>query len=170
MMTEAKTGVMMLGPAFRFSGEDLQANRQGKLTAKQRRRLWGRFFMFFFGGFLLLFVPIILALVLIALATGSALADTFWDGRMVSGYMVGLLLWSIYLGANYRTWLIVIDLMRGKVISVTGAIRTWGRYLMVEDYQFVVDEDALNLVKDGLRYRIFTLPFSSTLLSIEFSE
>jgi hypothetical protein len=166
MMMEA----LPLASAFRFTGEDLQANRQGKVTAAQRRRLWRRLFVVFFGGLLLLLVPILLAWSLITFATNQSFSEAFWDGRMFSGYLVGLLLWSIYLGANYRTWLLGLDLLRGKVISVAGPVRVWGRYLILEDYQFVIDETALSLVKTGLRYRVFILPSSCTLLSIEFSE
>lgn len=169
-MSDAQMGVMVLGPAFRFNADDLQTNRQGKLTARQRRRLWGRFWTLFLGGFGLLLVPILLTWSLIAFATKESLENALWDGRMMSGYLIGLLLWSIYLGANYKTWLLGIDLLIGKVTTVIGAVRVWGSYLMVEDYQFVLDETALKSINTGLRYRVFVLPRSSTLLSIEFSE
>ncbi len=159
-----------LASAFHFTGEDLQANRQGKITSRQRRRLWGRFLMLFCGGFLLLGIPILLAWALIAFATDQPFSEALWDGRMFSGYMIGLLLWSIYLGANYRVWLMAVDLLRGKVIPVVGPVRVWGQYLILENHQFVLEDAALALVKTGLRYRVFTLPQSSTLLSIEFYE
>src|SRR5688500_3361033 len=127
-------------------------------------KFWG----LLFGGLLLMVTPVLLGWGLILWGSDEAL--TFTDSRALIGYLVGLVLGIIYVVANWQDLLLLVDLMRGQVVTVEATAQVWGKYLILDRYRFVLDDAVLALMKSGLRYRAFVLPLSQTLLSIEFSD
>ena len=159
-----------LAAAFEYTPDDLKANRQGRLSGRQRRALWMRFWGVFLGLVLLVVVPIVLAWGLVLWSSDDGLSAAMNDTRAGLGYAVGAILGIFFAVANWPSLMMFFDLMRGRVRESTGEAHIWGRYLTVGDDRFVVGQDALNMLQPGLNYRVFLLPRSRTLLSIEFAE
>jgi hypothetical protein len=159
-----------LASAFRYTPDDLRANRQYYLSGRQRRRLWTRFWTLALGAALLFTVPIFLALGLALWSTDQSIGAAMNDTRTGLGYAVGFILGIFYVIANWSSLWMFFDLLRGRVTEITGPAQVWGRYLIVKDFRFVVDDHALQMLQSGVAYRVFILPRSKTLLSIEFAE
>jgi len=159
-----------LASAFQYTPDDLRANRQSQLSGRQRRRLWGRFWLLALGAGLMVIVPIALALGLALWSTDQSLSAAMNDTRTGLGYAVGFILGIFYVIANWSSMWTFFDLLRGRVVEIVGPAQLWGRYLIVDEARFVVDDHALQMLQSGVTYRVFMLPRSKTLLSIEFAE
>jgi hypothetical protein len=162
--------VTPLAAVFHFSPDDLRVNRERRLSFGQRRRLWLRFFTTVLGGLLLMAAPILIAWVLIVWSTGQNLEDTIFDNRAMVGYLVGLILGLMYGIANAKSLILAFDLLFGRVKMIRGTANIWGSYLSMGPYRFVIEDEAAAFMQSGMRYRAYVLPFSSTLLSIEFAD
>lgn len=158
------------GEAFHFTHEDIRANRQRQLSWRQRRRLWGLFWLTLIGGLLLVMMPILVAWSLIWWATDQPFAAAMGDSRAGIGYLVGGLLGGMYFLANFKTLLLAVDLLGRRVRVLKGVAQIWGQYLLIGRHRFVIGEEAVGMLQSGLSYRVFILPASNTLLSIEFAE
>ncbi|MFP4321408.1 MAG: hypothetical protein ACLFTK_03045 [Anaerolineales bacterium] len=170
MMLEPSDDRVTLGDVFNFTPDDIRANRQRRLSRRQRRRLWGRFIGTLLGGLVLMSVPVLLGLALISLETGISPRAALEDNRAIVGLLIGGLLGVLYALANWPSLLLLVDLIDGRVRSVRAPARLWGHYLLLGDERFVVGDDLDGLVRDGVRYRAFVLPLSKTLLSLEFAD
>jgi hypothetical protein len=159
-----------LAAAFHYTPDDLKANRQFRLSGRQRRAQWLRFWLVALGAVLLFTAPILLAWGLVLWSGAADLNAAINDTRAGLGYAVGFILGSIYVIANWASLLMFFDLMRGRVVEATGPAEVWGRYLTIGGKRFVVNEDELQMLQSGFAYRVFLLPRSRTLLSIEFAE
>lgn len=151
---------------FGYKTQDVRRNREGHLSAGQRRQLTQRWLVTVLGGVALVFAPIVLAWILILWGTGDNFAAVISQAWL--GYLIGLLLGILYAAVNFRSLLLGLDLLRGIVKPVSGMARMWGEYLIVGQDRFVIEQR--ELIQDGLQYRVFFLPASRTVLSIEFSE
>lgn len=159
-----------LASVFGFSADDLRANRERRLSFRQRRQLWGRFITTALGGLFLMIIPPVLVWFVIVWSTGQTLNETLGDQRAVFGYGIAALLGLMYCIANIKGLLLLVDLVGNRVRMIRGGANIWGSYLIMGHYRFVVDDDAAAFVQSGMRYRAYVLPASSTLLSIEFAD
>ncbi|HLA44005.1 MAG TPA: hypothetical protein VJZ27_11245, partial [Aggregatilineales bacterium] len=146
--------LLSFSSAFHFTDADIKANRRGRLSRWQRGYLWRRWIITALGGLLLTLTPILLAWILIIWSTGQRFSDTLFDNRAVIGYLVGIILGVIYSAANFKGLLLLSDLMRSRVIPVRGKVEIWGQYLLIGQYRFVVDEEAIAVVQSGLQHRV----------------
>jgi hypothetical protein len=163
--------LLPLGAEFRFNAHDLQTNRHRRLTTRQSRRLSGRFLGTFFGGVFLMAAPVALALGLLMWIEGQGLGQSLGDSRLTLAYLVAGILGLFYALANGQTLLIPWDLWWGRVASVRGTGQLWGSYLVIGGkYRFVVDERARAAIQPALIYRVYLLPASKILLSLEYAE
>jgi hypothetical protein len=164
---------------------DLDANRAGKVTARQR-------FMLVRGSAALIFMTLI-GLV-IAIALGPNLLGAFQDLGFLGGVVVLLLFLMCavmtIIGA-YGAAVVIADTLVGHARSITGAptlrregVRTNalvrplpsgytypGQYkykVIVGDREFDIDSRAAeNLARDTRKVRIYFAAYSGTLLSME---
>ncbi len=170
MSLEITDQSITLGDVFNFTPQDIRANRERRLSGRQRRRLWLRFWGLALGGALLVAAPVLLGLALISLETGISLGDALGDNRARVGMVLGALMGVLYALANWQGLALAVDLLDGRVRSLRAPARRWGQYLLLGDYRFVVGDDLEGLVRDGMAYRAFVLPLSKTLLSLEFAD
>jgi hypothetical protein len=159
-----------LADAFHFTPDDLRANRENRLSGRQKLKQWRRFWGHLGGGVMLVVAPILITWGLILWGSEQSLSDTIYDSRSLIGYVIALMLGVIYVIANVSALVLFFDLLRGRVYVVRGTAEVWGRYLKVGGYRFVMDEGDLSMIQPGMHYRVFILRLSQTLLSIEFAE
>ena len=155
-----------LAQANGFTLEDLQANRQGWMSPRQRagvvRRAVGRFFL------LLILAGGIVGAVLPLVGGFSALL-------LVSLSLVGVALLFLIPPANARR-----QLRDGRVAIMDGVVQcemkrqsdsdggyTYSHYYVINLQQFSVTGAAYHALVPGLRYRVYYLPLLSKLVSIE---
>ena len=159
-----------LASAFHFSPDDLRVNRESRLSGRQRLYLWRRFGLLAGGGILLILTPMFLTWGLVMWSTEQNLDEVVYDDRVWIGYLIAVLLGVMYVVANHKSLALLVDLLMGHVQEERGIGQVWGRYLKIGKHRFVIDDDALEMIQSGLQYRVFVLPLSSTLLSIEYAE
>lgn len=159
-----------LAEAFRYTSRDLKLNRERRISGSQRRRLWLRFMGTAIGGLLLTLAPLLVTWGLLIWASGAGLSAALSDERALIGYMVGGILGGFYGLSNIKSLLLWADLLQSRVRIIKGPASVWGSYLQVGRYRFVIDERAAKLVQAGVSYRVYLLPASRTLLSIEFAD
>lgn len=164
-----------------FDAGDLQANRQGFITFRQRRRLqrmrifhqvvaWALFFIAFMGGFAVMLLDIILkfpermgefpflflflvVMILFCLA------------------MIGLIVYLFY----QHVMRITRDLRSGDADDITGVVRLHTyrtsknvtHYLYVGNMQFVVSSGVQAAFYEGAIYTVYYAPESKIILSRE---
>lgn len=156
--------------AFGFTDKDLDANRAKRLSWRQRRRLSSQWLGTLVSTLLLAIVPILLTWSIVAYATDVTVIGAASASESLIGYVVGGLLGILFALVNHKTLMLGWDLLIGRVRSLRGVAQIHGRYLIIGKRRFLLDEDALKMVQSKLRYRVFVLPASSTLLSIEFAD
>lgn len=165
-----QTPLLQLGKAFNFSLDDLRANRNRRLTRRQRRVIWQSFLIAAFYWMLLLLVPGIIGWILVLWGGDEALSDILFSTAAAAGYATGIVLSGFYALAHYQTLLLVVDALRGHVVAVSGPVKRYGRYLYIEERRFLLETETLDLIQNGLRYTLYILPGSQRILSLEFSE
>ncbi|PJF44300.1 MAG: hypothetical protein CUN55_04670 [Phototrophicales bacterium] len=164
------TPIARLGRAFNFSSDDLRANRAGRTTLRQRKRLWRRFWTHNFIFLMLLISPIAVSWVLVAWGTQESIFSV-WDERpALIGYIVSAILGVFYLIGNFQNWLMALDLMRGRVQAVSGTVERYGHYLYIGSFRFLLESGTLALIQSELKYTLYVLPSSQVILSLEFAE
>ena len=164
---------------------DLDANRAGRVTARQR-------FMLVRGSAALLFMTGIGLVIVVAL--GPNLLNAFQDLGFFGGVFVllfFLMCAGITLVGAYGAAIVLADTLVGRVRSITGAptlrregVRTNalarplpsgytypGQYkykVMIGDREFDIDSRvAENLARDPRKVRVYYSAYSGTLLSME---
>jgi len=163
--------LLPLGDIFIFTGEDLRRNRDGGLSWGQRRKLSLQFIGVVLSALPLVALPILAAWGLSAWQSPPTNPQAFLNANGTQyGYLFGGTLGLLYFLSNVRLFLLGLDLLRGRVVPLRGLAQTWGKYLFIGRRSFVVEEAVLKNVQTGLNYRVFTLPLSGLLLSIEFAE
>jgi hypothetical protein len=164
------TPLALLGKAFYFTLDDLRANRTGKLSPPQRRRLMARAAGAIAVGLLLLLAPMTVGLGLVWWGTEAKPVDVLFDSAALAGYLTGLVCFGFYLFSNFQSFLLPLELVRGRIQSVSGPVKRHGLYLFVKKKRFLLDRAALDLIQDGLQYTFHFLPLSRQILSVEFAE
>lgn len=164
------TPLVQLGQAFKFSSDDLRANREGKLTFRQRRRIWQRFWQALITALLMLLIPIIVTWFLLFWQTSATLADVLNHPAALIGYSTGAILAAFYIIANAPAFFVVIDVWRGRVQAISGPVERYGQYLVLKKRRFLLESNTLDLIQNGLRYTFYILPGSQHILSVEFAE
>lgn len=160
-----------LATALGFSADDLAANRAGRLSEAQDRRLrtgWRR----------QLIVTVILVIALMLGATVVLFIGQRGDSAALT--FIGVLLTVInagVVGLAAQNYLRVSgDRARGGVLATSGAItRTLrvvsGRVTVcivkVNGEDVIVSKPVFNAFEEGKRYTLYRTPVSKTLLSVE---
>ncbi|MBI5930460.1 MAG: hypothetical protein HY862_14210 [Chloroflexi bacterium] len=168
--TQELTPIAQLGLAFHFTSEDVRANRDGRLTLKQRRELLAQFWSTLFIGLLLLLGPSLAGLILVWWGTQNSLGDVLTNNASLAGYLTGAIALTFYVVMNYKLLLLPLDIMRGRVLILSGPVKRHGLYLQVRHAQLLMEAATLDLIQDGLQYTFYILPRSRKILSVEFSE
>lgn len=159
-----------LAAAFGYTPHELSLNRQKRLSGAQWRKLTLRFLGVTLGGLLLALAPVIIAWGLLAVSTDQSLSQVIGDSRAWVAYVLAIALAGLYMASNYRALLLGVDILALQVRTIRGKGRLQGSYLVIGNYRFLLDETALQALQNDLVYRIFILPYSQTLLSIEYAE
>ncbi|NJL94280.1 MAG: hypothetical protein HC915_11430 [Anaerolineae bacterium] len=159
-----------LAEALRFSTEDLRQNRQGKLSIRQKGRLWARCLGTLAGGLALALAPILLTWLLLGWSNAQLTQANLADSRAWLGYAVGLALGAFFFVANFRAVFLLPDLLAAQTVPLEAQAQVWGRYLVIKQRRFVLEPPSLELIRHGVRYRVYFLPLSNTLLSLEFAD
>jgi hypothetical protein len=150
--------LLALAQAHGFRLEELDANRQGLVSSRQRSRL--------VRGLLFLFV-VMLALVVVSIwQVDLLLQNSPWGFLVLGGFLALLLI------ATYRRWL---DLLEGRVAMVEGFVQrveessddSSSYYYVVGKQRFSVNSAAYVALVPGERYHLYYLPHSKKLVSVE---
>lgn len=167
---EELTPTARLGSAFSFTPDDLRANREGRLTLRQRRDLLSHFWSTALMGLLLLLGPILVGVILVWWGTEKSFGDILTDSATLAGYLTGIIAFGFYIFINYKSLLLPLDVLRGRVRALSGPVKRHGLYLQIRNSQLLLEEVVLDLIQDGLHYTFYILPRSHKILSVEFSE
>jgi hypothetical protein len=163
--------------AFRFDNEDLDANRNGYMTKRQRVTLnnkrWEK--MLPYTG-----IVALLAFMFVCGLTSSgsrpdAIQNTLSGLGLLLCIFGPLIVGTSLLG--YREWRrIKTDLYKGDVSIAMGLVRldilssgkgSISYKLDIAGTKFDISKDQLLAIKNGERYRVFFVPNSKVILSVE---
>lgn len=158
--------------SLHFAPADLQANRAGQLSPKQRR---------YFRG--IIFRRNLAYWLIVAFFYSMAIAIQPWDMGIGDGRFWGVLAvvliatWGVhYLLAESETF--TNDVKSGKVEQITGfvrceyseystGIRAGGDfYIQVHEHRFYVPWQAFACFEQGVRYTVYYLPNAHKVVSI----
>lgn len=159
------TPLAQLGQAFYFTQEDLRDNRARQLSSRQRQYLTKQFVRTVFTGLLLLFLPALVGVIIVIWSGGDLISLP-----AIFGYVTGLILLGFYLAASYRQLLLIADLRRSRVESITGSVERQGAYCHIGRHEFLLEQAKLDLIQTGLRYTFYYLPISKHIVGVEFAE
>jgi len=153
-----------------FSEDDLHANQDGKLSARQQRRLWRALVL---QNTLYWLIAIFFYVIAIAIQPWR---HTLQDGRFWAaiGMMIiptAVLYYLLAEGEQYAQ-----DIKRGEVCAITGWIRcefadhSYSRqggdfYIQIHDQRFFVPYKAFQAFKDGGKYTLYYLPHARRVVS-----
>jgi hypothetical protein len=152
-----------LAEAHHFTLADLELNRQGRLSAREAKRLSALPWVF-------------IAFALVFWSCAGLVAFTTFSGRSLGiGVAVTLALGVVPAFAVLRALWHGADIREKRVVSVEGVVEgrtessgdTMAYYYLVVDKKFQVSGGAYPALISGLRYRIFYTPRSKRLVSIE---
>jgi len=169
----------MLAAALKFNDDDLQANRAGRLTVRQRNRVYVKRRMVIIALTLITaFIGIISAIVTLAVLLGAVKSEVAillaLGGEVVTA---GLAYWVWSLRQTFNTFL-----GEGYVARVEGPVTMYQLRERQEDktrtvyalriahLEFEIPEQALNAFTEGSRYIIYYAPDALLLLSAEPAE
>jgi hypothetical protein len=147
-----------LSRANNFRMDELDTNRQGGLSARQRFRVM--------RGLAFLLV------ILVALVVGAAWQFPLLLRYSPWGFLIGGLILFGLLVATYQRWL---DLLEGRAAMLEGFVQATEHssedsntyYYELDKERFTVTSAAYRALIPGERYRLYYLPHSKKLLSIE---
>ncbi len=166
-----------LQSALDFAEVDLQANRLGQLTVRQRNRVFVRARVIYISLLLItVFIGVISAIVIIAVLVGAEVSAggliLALGGEVVtvaSGYLV----WSLH--RRYQNYL-----KPGHVQSISGPVTCYELkvrlaneasrimfYVRIDNLEFEVPAAALVAFTNHEHYRLYYVPQPRTLLSAE---
>lgn len=154
-----------LQKALDFTDKDLQANRDGYMSKRQRkvllRRFWKyiRYILISSVGFLVFCIVCIFVF-----DNGIVRAGVFIFGILPILIAVGL----GFVWANSQFRAIQADLRKGNVETISGQASKRSVYVMViESIRFEMHEDIGVLFQDGAGYVVHYAPHSKRILSAE---
>ncbi len=170
MATAATKPLPTLGEALSINEQDLAANRAGRLSEGQKRRLqrsWRRTLT-----------------ILIAVVAGVGLVATltlFFGQRNGSSILIGIgivltVINAVIVGIGAQSYLRTSgDLRAGSVAVVTGVVshtvrvsgRTATYVLKLDGQEVIVPKPVFFAIEDGKRYRLYRAPSSKTLVGAE---
>jgi len=162
----------ILATANGFSFEDLAANQNGRVTPAQRRRpIYNVMLGAVIGLAAFVFlVPFLLpALSSNFTNTPSFLIAVILGGifLLVGGFMFVNALIDVFISAPQQTQGMAHKKIR---VSSSGRSQTTHYYYVIDDQSFEVSKSAYTALIDGLKYRIYYLPRTKRLISIEALE
>ncbi len=168
------------GATLKFNEAELRANREGRLSARQRNRVYAR-------RRWLIFVLLLLTL-LIGLLAASVILGLL-PGATAEGIVLALGAEVLTVGLAFLVWLLWQRfralLTPGLVLGVRGPVTCYvlrerqtealagqpgtrtGYYLRVAEQEFAVAEAALAAFEDGAEYTVYYVARPFTLLSAE---
>jgi hypothetical protein len=151
--------------AFDFTRLDLDSNREGHLSKRQLQQLAAR-----------RAVAVWMQWVMVIIYAVPLLLMTLVMMRRIAGVWLLVILIGL-LGAGLVTAMLILrksplqrDLATGKVHEVTGRIRlsmTPSHTLHIAEQHFKLEERQFSTLKNGEPYRIYYLPHSQHILSLE---
>jgi hypothetical protein len=161
-----------LAQANKFSADDLDANRNGRLSGRQTRSLIASSLVKFGGA--IATIPVFVGMVFCAAASKQP-SLSWWDVLCIGGILpVGFLIFlTTLMSRSVREWR---DGFGGQVQSAMGVVtremRSQGRsgtnlYYRIEDTRLEVNYPAYEALVEGIRYRVYYAPRSKKLASIE---
>lgn len=168
-MYQDVTPLVQLGEAFNFDANDLLANRERRLSLKQRSRLLRDFWSTLGTGVLLVGLPAIITLAVLNWDDFD-LGGTLLSLEAIITYGAGLMLGVFYLIANLSKLMQLPDALRGEVRQITGPIQRRGVYVRVGRLKFILEDVTLDLIQTGLRYTFYYAPRSKVIVAVEFAE
>ena len=166
-----------LHSALDFDDADLQANRQGRLTIRQRNRVFVRPRVIYRSlALITLFVGSISAMVILAVLLSTEVSPVSvvlaLAGEVIT---VALGYWVWMLRRRYQTYL-----EPGRVQSISGPVTCYELkvrlsneavrvlfYVRIDDLEFEVNAAVLVAFSDGQHYTLYYVPQPLTLLSGE---
>ncbi|MCY3719438.1 MAG: hypothetical protein OXG07_07770 [Anaerolineaceae bacterium] len=171
---------MDAGEALKFDEAELRANREGRLSARQRNRVFARRRR--------LIVVLALLTLLIGLLAASVILGLL-PGATAEGIVLALGAEALTAGLAFLLWILWQRfralLAPGHVLCVSGPVSCYvlrerrtddiagrpgsrtGYYLRVAEQEFAVSEAALAAIEDGAIYRLYYVARPATLLSME---
>ncbi|MEQ8674137.1 MAG: hypothetical protein RLP44_09050 [Aggregatilineales bacterium] len=160
-----------LQQAMEFMLDDLEANRQGKLSEMQNYHLRVRRQQAILTGASLIFLFIISATVLIFLGRRQ-------ESSILTIIGIGVTLGNAAMtGIFARYWLrINADIQRGKVHTITGTLervvkpvtrRVVNMMIRVEGFETIVNKEVFESFNHKQPYKLYTTPYTGSLLSAE---
>lgn len=169
-MSDELTPISQLGRALDFSYEDLRTNRSGLVTRRQRRQLWRRFWSGLLVFSMLLVVPVAVSWILVSWENTQSFSDVMMNDASMIGYLMGTMSAGFYASTGLRNFMLAADLVRGRVLAITGPVERYGRYLYMGERRYLLESGTLDLVQSELHYTLYILPVSMHILSMEFAE
>jgi len=166
--------------SFGFNETDLQHNRQGILSAKQRETYAEKYKRGNSRPYLIAFIVVFFGgIFLMANTTTQALQIPIITIMVILGSILGIIAWE----TDRRNQRLDADILKGAVSVVCGQALTEEGFitmargnlpvfkLHIEDQMtFYVSEEQLPLFKDGETYRIYYTPNNQQIMSIEPDE
>lgn len=167
---------MQAGAALKFDEAELRANREGRLSVRQRNRVFARRRRLIFALLLLtLVIGALAASVILGLlpgATPQGIVLALGAEALTAG--LAFLVWSLWQGFRARLAPGMVQSVRGVVTSyVLRERRTdrpgarTGYYLRVADMEFAVSAAVPAAFEDGAAYRLYYVERPFVLLSAE---
>lgn len=169
----------MLAAALGFNEEDLQANRAGRLTVRQRNRVfrWRRVLIIALT-LITAVIGLIAAVVILAVLLGTAVSELAillaLGGEVITAGLA-YLVWT--LRQSYGTYL-----EPGYAQHIVGPVTVYqlrerqnnrartAYYVRIGDLEFDIPQTALDAFTDGAVYNIYYVPRPLTLLSAELAD
>ncbi len=160
--------------ALDFSEDDLQANRQGKLSEMQIYHLRLRRQRAVLTGLAIIFLFVLSA-------TGLLFLGRTQDSAILTILGIGVTLGNAAMtGIFARYWLrINADIRQGKVRAITGRLervvkpvtrRVVNMLIRVEDYETIVTKEAFDSFAHLQPYTLYVTSYTGALLSAEAQE
>lgn len=152
-----------LASANKFSMKDLETNHQGSLSAGQEIRL-----LIVLGLYLFIFLSSAVLFASMSSQILRGLGTTMYYLLL----FIGMLLMARF---GWSAALLIADVWNAKVDSVTGLVVRQSKrssyhrsfYYVIDPHRFEVSQGAYNALLEGKSYRIYYVPHSKRLVSIE---
>jgi hypothetical protein len=163
----------MLMQAIGFTEEDLEANREGYMSKRQRSRLYAK--RSSWGIRTILAVGITLFLCVSAIIDGNRIGDTVSSRLAIIGLIciVGgsAVVYTRLKGANFTAdlWKGEIHIIEGRVVLDVSNQGNRGDFytVRIDDTTFAINKPIFLAFKNDDPYRIYYAPRSKTILSAE---
>jgi hypothetical protein len=139
-----------------FTAQDLEANRQGRLGDGQRPRF--RWDLVYMG------IGLVVALV--------AFAGSFIEPRGPRWYIGAIVVGGLGLGIAASQIGLARELYAGRVVAISGKKEKWygstpGIRFTLGGVNFFVPRNRAISLRDGQRYKVYYLPHSKAVVSVE---